>query len=357
MSNVFVLQRALELAGHEVTCRPVSLLEDPCIEDDFDAAIVGIAACQGLSSRFKLGACWALHRFGSRAGIFPSDGRNVYTFPSSVKTCLTGVHKDGDVLLDPIDYFLGYLQRERNNTLDAQLGADPQFKEVWRNVLCRLPHDDRKPLCAWPILVPTFAWGNPDVYQRHFGGHTAMWDPTNVAIPMQFPDGTLGPDGRLPFVHEALNHERTRSWVLSSLQDQGPWVKKQSCKWPVITVGNKRLARGGGMAVDYVPELELIDQYYRTHWGHLAFGYPLAEGGWWRMRYVHAALAGIVTCTDENDARRMPDAYRHPRSQIERYDDAKLASLAREQHVQLGAASWPVDRAVAAVDAFVRGLK
>ena len=358
MSNVFVLEQALKLAGHEVDVRAVSLLEDPCIDEDYDVAIVGIAACQGLSSRFKLGACWALHKFGKRAGIFPSDGRNVYTFPSSVRTCLTGEHADkmlGGASIDPIDYFLGQLQQEKNNILDVELGRE--MKDIWRDTLSLLPHNDQNPQCYWPVLVPTFNWGNAEVYRRHFGAkQLTVWDPTNVAIPMQFPTGTLAPDGRLIHVHTALATERKRSWVLSSLQDQGPWVKKQNCKWPVITVGNKRLARAGN-GVDYIPEMELIEQYYTKYWGHLAFGYPLAEGGWWRMRYIHAGMAGIVTCTDENDARRMPESYRHSRIMLERWSDEKLAEVAANQWLDLKEAAWSSDRAVETVNTFVRALK
>lgn len=356
MSNVFVLERALRLAGHAVDIRPVSLLEDPCIEEDYDAAIVGIAAMQGLSSRFKLGACWALHKFGRRAGIFPSDGRNIYVFPSSVKTCLTGQHYDGATKLDPIDYFLGFLQREKNNIADVELGRE--MKEVWREVLEKLPHTEQRPTCAWKMLVPTHSWGNPLVYSRHFGADTSVWDPTNVAIPMQFTlangASELCPgSGRLPMAE--VVGERQRQWVVSSLQDQGAWVKKQKCKWPVVSVGNKRKARDGEGAA-YVPEREMINTYYRDNWGHLAFGYPLADGGWWRMRYVHAALAGIVTCCDENDQRKMPDSYQLTRGQIEGMADDRLEALALRQYQDLRATAWDADRAVAAVDAFVKSL-
>lgn len=353
MSNVFVLERALQLAGHEVDTRQVSLFEDPCIDEDYDCAVVGIAACQGLSSRFKLGALWALHKFGDRAGIFPSDGKNIYVFPSSVKTCLTGDHFDGATKLDPIDYFLGYLQREKNNVVDVELGRE--MKDVWRATLEQLPHDDRNPRCRWPMLVPTHSWGNPSVYARHFGAQVTVWDPSNIAIPMQFDKQTLAPDGRFIDVHTALNHERKREWVVSSLQDQSGWLKKQNCKWPVVTVGNKRKARQGE-GVDYIPELQLIREYYLKYWGHLAFGYPLAEGGWWRMRYVHAGMAGIVTCCDENDARRMPDDYQHSRIMLERWSDAKLQEVAHNQWIQLVDSMWPSQKAVDAVDEFVTRL-
>ena len=356
MSNVFVLQRALELAGHTVDVRAVSLLEDPCIEEDYDCALVGIAACQGLSSRFKLGALWALHKFGKRAAIFPSDGKNIYVFPSSVKTCLTGQHFDGTIQLDPIDYFLGYLQREKNNTVEWQLGRE--MKDVWRSVLERLPHSDVNPKCDWPMLVPTHSWGNASLYARHFGAAVTNWDPTNVAIPMQFnvlPGGgpaSLEVGGRLP---EATNTHREHAWVVSSLQDQSQWIKKQKCKWPVMTIGNKRKARDGE-GVDYVPEMDLIRDVYTRYWGHLAFGYPLADGGWWRMRYIHAALAGIVTCCDENDARKMPESYQFSRVSLERFSDDKLREVAHTQFIQLMDAAWPAERAIATVDEFVRPL-
>lgn len=365
LSNVDVLRRALTLAGHEVDARPVSLETDPCVEEDYDVALVGIAACQGLSSRYKLGALWALHRFGARAGLFPSDGKNIYVFPSSVRTCLTGEHRDNqrdNVKLDPIDYMLGALQRERNNVVDAEAGGTQLMKNVWRKVLADLPHDDRSPACAWPMLVPTFSWGDPQVYARHFGARVVTWDPTNIAIPMQFhPDGCTH-DGRFPFANQrplqldgSSTGSRERAWVVSSLQDQSGWIRKQKCAWPVITIGNKRAARDGEGA-DYVPERELIGTYYRKYWGHLAFGYPLAEGGWWRMRYVHAGMAGIVTCCDEADARRMPPAYRHSRIWLERAVDAKLADIAEAQWLQLRAETWSADTSIAAVDGFVWGL-
>lgn len=361
MSNVFVLQRALELAGHEVTARPVSLLEDPCIEDDFDCAVVGIAAMQGLSSRFKLGGLWALERFGKRAGIFPSDGKNIYTFPSSVLTCLEGVHYDKvqKKHLDPIDYMLGALQQEKNNINDAEFGGLNQdghpLRDVWKSVLRRLPHVPMKAKCDWPVLIPTHSWGNPTVYQRHFGAPVTTWDPTNIAIPMQFPAGSLAPDGRLVHCHTALQHERIRRWIVSSLQDQSGWLKKMKCKWPIAEIGNKRKARDGE-GEGYIPELELVHNVYTKSWGHLAFGYPLADGGWWRMRYVHAALAGIVTCCDAADQVKMPDGYKFTRAQIELMTDEGLTRTALRQHEDLKAASTSADEAISRVNSFVEAL-
>lgn len=357
MSNVFVLQRALELAGHVVDARPVSLESDPVIEEDYDCAVVGVAAANGLSSRFKVGALWALHRFGKRAAIFPSDGRNVYIFPNSVASCLTGNHALNGTPIAPLDYMLGALMKEKNNIIDARLAAShPSFRAALEAVMFELPHDvNGNSRCRWPVLVPTHSWGNPTVYQRHFGGPTTCWDPTNVAIPMQFDASQLTGDGRLAADMALVNAQRERAWVLSTLQDQDGWLKKQKCKWPIVTIGNKRkAAKGGGL--DYVPEAELIREYYSRYWGHLAFGYPLAEGGWWRMRYVHAALAGIVTCCDEADARRMPESYRHSRIMLERWSDDKLGEIAWSQHRELMDTAWSSDRAVAAVDAFVRGL-
>jgi hypothetical protein len=351
MSNVFVLEQALKLAGHDVTTRQVSLMEDPAIEEDFDVAIVGVAACQGFSSRFKLGALWALHRFGSRAAIFPSDGKNVAVFPNSVRTCMVGNHGERS----PYEYFL-YGQLESTNVIDADLAAQAEFAEIFQATLNRLPWKEGAAHCDWPVLMPLHSWGNPLVYQRLFGAPVTMWDPTNVAIPMQFPTTALtclDNSGRLPFA-DAFN-SRERKWIVSSLQDQSAWLKKMKTTWPIVTVGNKRAARKGE-GLEYVPELEMISDYYAHNWGHLAFGYPLADGGWWRMRYVHAALAGIVTYADELDQIRMPDPYRFARSQIERMEDNRLALLAHEQYNALMATAWSKDRAVATVDSFVKSL-
>jgi hypothetical protein len=340
-----VLRHALELAGHTVDARPVSLETDPCVEEEYDCAMVGIAACQGLSSRFKLGALWTLARFGKRAGIFPSDGRNIYIFPGSVLTCISGNHG----ARTPYEYLL-HGQFETSNTVDANFAEAPEVASVLRGVLECLPHDAKQPHCDWPMLIPTHSWGNPVVYARHFGGPVSTWDPTNVAIPMQFPNLPHG--DRLPFAAET---GREHAWVLSTLQDQSSWVKKQKCKWPVVNIGNKRMAsKGGGLA--YVPELELIETYYRKYVGALVFGYPLASGGWWRMRLIHAALAGVVSCCDEKDARGMPEAFGNSRIMLERWPDEKLAQVARDQFDQITESAWSTTRAIETVEAFVKAL-
>lgn len=355
MCNVDILRRALELAGHTVDQRTVSLETDPCVEEDYDCALVGVAAINGLSSRYKLSGLWTLARFGKRAGIFPSDGKNVYIFPNSVQTCLTGDHKLDGVAIDPIEYMLGFLQRERNNVVEYQLGSIPEFKQVWREVLAKLPGLVGMRRCEYPVIVPTFSWGRAHVYTRHFGSPATVWDPTMIALPQQFPPDTLAADGRLVECHTALNTERKREWILSSLQDNSAWLKKIKPSWPVLEIGNKRKAKEGkGLA--YVPEEELIRKYYTSYAGTLAFGYPLAEGGWWRMRLIHAALAGIVTCCDPQDAQTMPPAFQHSRIMLERWTNEKLAEVALQQHQQLVGQAWSVDKTVATVDGFVKAL-
>lgn len=352
MSNVFVLGEALKLAGHQVDIRPISLMEDPCPEEDYDVAFVGVAACQGFSSRFKLGALWTLHRFGSRAAIFPSDGRNVGIFPNSVRTCVTGNHGERS----PYEYFL-YGQLESTNVLDADLAAKGELADIFQKTLLRLPHIEGKPKCDWKVLMPLHSWGQPKVYERVFGAEVTMWDPTHIAIPMQFgPEELTSLDGtkRLPFADAVSS--RDRAWVLSSLQDQSGWLKKMKLTWPIKIVGNKRQARKGE-ATEYVPEKEMIASFYAHNWGHLAFGYPQGDGGWWRMRYVHAGLAGIVTACDDNDSRHMPDAYRWARSQIERMSDERLSALAAEQYFQLMDTAWTADRSIEAVNAFANKLR
>lgn len=350
MCNVDVLRRALELAGHTVDQRAVDIETDPVIEEDYDCALIGTAAVQGLSSRYKIGALWALGRFGKRAAIFPSDGKNVWVFPGSVRTCLTGSHGDRT----PLQYFFrGQLENEQ--FVGAEF-AETNYSAFFQDILERLPHSETNPKCDWPVLIPTHSWGNPTIYQRHFGGPVQTWDPTNIALPMQFHPGELALDGRLPDVHTALNKERKRQWILATLQAQDGWVKKMKPSWPVLTIGNKRKARAGE-GDGYIPERQLITEYYTKYWGMLAFGYPLAEGGWWRMRYVHAALAGIVTCCDEADARRMPPSYQHSRIMLERWSDEKLEQVAQNQHTELMEAATSVDQTVATVDGFVRALK
>lgn len=348
LCNVDVLRRVLERAGHEVDQRPVSVITDPCVEEDYDCALVGVAAMQGLSSRYRLGGLWTLHRFGKRAGIFPSDGKNVGVFPSSVQTATyRGLHSCGPFPA----YLLGEGLKERNTIVEHEHGE--LIRNELADVLERLPQTD-KLRCEFPILVPVHPWGRAGAFGSAWGGQATGWDPTQVAVEMQF--GTKFEahfDGRFMWARDV--QERQRRWVLSSLQDNTPWVKKIKPTWPVLVVGNKRMAKLG-TAIEYVPEWELINTYYRTSWGHLAFSYPLAEGGWWRMRYIHAALAGCVSLPGELDAAVMPRAFKYSRWDVERANDERLAAIALEQHEAIRSTAWSVDRAVDTVNNFVKGL-
>lgn len=352
MCNVNVLAEALRQAGHQVDHRQVSIITDPCPEDDYDVALVGVAAVNGLSSRFKLGGLHTLSRFGKRAGLFPSDGKNVAIFPASVQS----VSRVGEHQCGPFpSYLLGEGMADRNNVIEHEaLRQQGAAGETWlAEVIDGLPQTS-KLQCRWPALFPLHAWGRADVYGRAWGATASGWDPTNIAVPMQFGTGFDAHfDGRYPWARDTT---RKREWVLASLQDNSPWLKKMKCGWPVVSVGNKRAAKAG-TGVEYVPEDEIIKEYYRCYAGTLAFGYPLGHGGWWRMRYVHAALAGCVTCCDENDARSMPASFQHSRIMLERWSNAKLAEVALQQHEDIKRTAWSVDRTVSAVNDFVAGLK
>ena len=323
MSNVYVLKHALELAGHEVDQRRVSI-EETDLTQRYDTAIVGIAACNGLSSRYKLGAMWTMSQFGARAGIFPSDGKNVGQFISSVRTSI-----------NHLDTFLGKKLRERNNIIEHELGE--QRKEIWKTVLNLLLQGDH----PWPVLVPTFSWGNARPYERTFRAPVTIWDPTCLAWPMQFKTSDQMSPPSTP---------RQRRWVMPTLQDQDRWLDKQRGSWEVLEIGNKRKGEA------YVPEKELIEGLYRENWGTMAFGYPMSDGGWWRMRYIHAAIAGAVMYCGYEDHYVIGGPYKHARPQIENMPDGELENLARSQHEWLFDKAWPEQKAIEAVDSFVRGL-
>lgn len=312
LSNVDVLRRSLETLGHVVDQRRVSLTETDLTER-YDVAFVGIAACNGLSSRFKLGALWTMSQFGSRAALFPSDGRNVGVFVNSVRTSIRN-----------LDTFLGGKLGERNNVVEHEIGAASSWHPTWLDLLPRLlTGSERRGRHVWQMLVPTFSWGSAEPYARAFDAPVTVWDPTSLAWPMQFQHRDQ---------MSAITN-RARTWVMPTLQDNDRWLDHNRGSWPVIQVGNKRKGE------PYISEIELINTFYRQNWGTLAFGYPLAEGGWWRMRYVHAAIAGAVTCCDRGDGQVAGAPYRHSRPDIEGMTEPQLNTLAAQQW------AWLFDRA------------
>lgn len=332
LSNVLVLRRALEAAGHEVDCRRVRLEGDDLeIEQHYDAAMIGIAACNGFSSRYKLGALWTMNRFGRRAGIFPSDGRNIPMVMNSVATSIRNP-----------DTFLGYKMLDKNNIIDYQLGSTPQMRAIWNETLQRLRDGQH----TSPMLVATFPWGTTQPYATMFKTKVTQYDPTNLAWPLQLESTERW----------AEIGERRRAWIAPSLGDQDSWLNKNLGEWHVIEVGNKRRDDG------YVPELELL-QRYRTFEGVLAFGYPMmpAAAGWWRSRFMHAAIAGAVLCCDIKDRQAIStwavnNPYGASRPEVEALQGPELRALAARQYDFFFSSAWSAERAAQTVDTFVKGL-
>lgn len=317
-TSIHALLAALKELGHEVTQQNVCLGSRP--EQDYDAVLVGLAPFNSLSSRHVFGV---LHTVNCtrRVGFFADDW--------SVVNMATSMDS---ILRDP---------RKRLFRLDNRTQRDAALEfplEYWAAGLKRIrrgAHDEGQ-TDRYKLLAPLFPWGDPQALLPDMGFEVVGWDPSNV----------LWPEGSTASVAQPA--ERERRWILATLQDHSPWVEKQKLGWPVDWLGNKR--RG----TPFVTEGQVCATYART-WGVLSPQYPREDkAGWWRMRYLHARDAGAVLYGGLGTGRNIGSAYIMGPTDIESANDAQLAVLAEGQRNVLKEKLWSNDRALQAVDDFVK---
>lgn len=167
------------------------------------------------------------------------------------------------------------------------------------------------------IVVPKYTnWGDMDILQNLLPGANLIqtYDPTPL-----FMKNTLGYDEwpELPPVEI-----RGRRWMFASLLTAHPWVDKQNLHWPVDRFGPK------GHTV--VTEKEILP-LYRERAGAIAPPYQTDGSGWWRSRWLHAALAGSVLLCGSGDQLEMGEWYRFWGYQYEDMTNSRLQFTAEGQ--------------------------
>lgn len=92
---------------------------------------------------------------------------------------------------------------------------------------------------------------------------------------------------------------------LSSLMGHLPWVDKQYFNWPVDYFGHRGTIKiYGGERLG--TEFDVIDTYDK-YWSILAPAYP--QVGWYRSRFVYAAMVNSVLRCGKADAERLGQPY------------------------------------------------
>jgi hypothetical protein len=311
LSNVSLIEKALRLAGHEVTTAKVPL--DLDVRNNFDVALVGMAKIHSLGAGYFPEACKILDDFGHRAIMYADDWAFV-GFGEGVR----GALKD----------FSKYLEWRKYPHESVHL-------DTMEKVLRKIVHGRS----WWPIMLPIFGWGDPSKFLQG-----------NIELPSEAICG-FDPSRlyEMPTFEDCEPGQRDYEWVMAAFGKHDHWINKLNLQWPVTYYGNKRQDQ------EVLTETQII-QRYASRWGILAAKYPKVGCGWWRVRYIHAAVTGSVLLCDKEDGIPIGPSYCTPVSVIESSSADQLKELADSQSKELSAHLPSVREVVEQIDSFVQAV-
>jgi hypothetical protein len=192
---------------------------------------------------------------------------------------------------------------------------DWSFQEImptWEKVI------DLQKLQSHVWLAPLFPWGDVDKMDLQVDRIIA-WDPSPLYEP--------------PAVHQLSWGQRKKEWYNASLSTGAHlWANAQHLKWPIYAIGGKKLGQPRKLESNIVWE-------YGFYKGILCPTYEHAGCGWWRVRYLHAKLAGCVLGGDRMELGAIGPAYSFTLHEIEDMDDYTLQKLVAGQRKELLTAS------------------
>lgn len=299
-----VIMATAQEAGWEVERRSVLPGENL---DHYDKVIVYLMTPNAFPARFVLGALWAL---GTRkdAIIAVDDWQT--------RACVNGYRNalGRGLIWRPI------LQSVRRGWEESLI---PENKKVIEEACEELNQRTLNRSAIWhayvggdPLKLPF--WRVNDIF---------TYDPTNFYRGRYIEQ--LGPT--------IAPESRDRTWVLASLLQKTDWLEKQALTWPVDAYGNRKLKQ------PRVSEVELL-RVYQQRWGVLSPGHGLPGSGWWRIRYMMAALTKSIVFGDKKEIEIFgPSFTRYTAAEIEQLSTAELEALGEEQARDYESRLWPLD--------------
>jgi hypothetical protein len=115
---------------------------------------------------------------------------------------------------------------------------------------------------------------------------------------------------------------KEKKHMLASLVDHRPWVRKNKLKWPVDYFGAKSIKEASQLATE-TDVFEACGKY----WGILCPEYPHAGSGWFRIRWIYAAIQKSVLLSSPKDL----EALGLSQKNIEMLSDNQLEEYAKLQ--------------------------
>jgi len=312
--------QALRDLGHEVTQRPVVIDDDEALTHD--VLIVGQVPCLSVAGHHVYPALNLLERAeakGKRVILNVDD----WQFPrihDNLMTVARGPHRI-----------------TRESVFKGRPGYDWITSPEGQRTLDR--YLERMLTRPWPpVMYPAFAWGDHKLLAGHLPAERSYFlDPTSYTRSYHTNEPPLT-DG-----------ERHRRWVLGVLSDQSAWLKTLGpMTWDLHLAGRPK---EGAPAMQ---EADLV-RLYADSWGVLSPLYKKVAGsGWWRNRFVYAAITRSVLLADPEEVRRLGAPYLVDVRDVESLTAGELRDLAEAQAACLRDRVWNRDRYLTELEGMIR---
>ena len=164
----------------------------------------------------------------------------------------------------------------------------------------------------FPALIPAFNWGNKQLVRDIIKSK----DIYNIDL-TPYVLKHYGIEIDTPQVEQ-----KQKRHILASLVDHTSWVKRNKFKWPVDFYGAKSMEG----ATQLESEKAVFDKC-AEYWSILCPEYPHSGSGWFRIRYIYAAINKSILIASENDLK----ALGIEKKSIEDLNDKELIAYAQEQ--------------------------
>lgn len=318
--STFLMYDALQHAGHQVEARPIIVGEDLT---GYHRVIVGIAPPNAFNAQHVYGALWAISQMysGDIKGMLYLNDWNVRTTIGGFRS----QHNCGDRSI-----FRPMLPRT-----SRELATSRRYKNIIKTMISLMS------IYPWKLttLLPIFDGGDIGLVTDNTPiWHVKTWDPTPL-----YPREDFELD-QIPM------QRRHKEWVIGALSPQKRWVKSLGSSWGTRYYGCKSLKQ------ERVSEAELVKIYCHCR-GVLSHRYYHSGAGWWRTRFLHAAMTRSVMYCDPKEGYVLGQCYMHDIHDIERMSAHVQAQLADEQRKVFWSKTRNKNKVIKHLDRIIKGLR
>lgn len=285
--------------GHDVEWRKVELTEDDFSQ--YDVAIICVAPITSSNSSQGLGALKALNRV-KKAIVFYDDWKLKEVNASWKAVLKQGKKQFHKKWGNGMNFY-------KNDTEDIEENADELLAVV--NDLFTTGRDN------WKVLCPMYEWGNKEI----------IFNQKSISFLTKENFNYIDPTPAVINIDRSIEsrESKARQWCIASIADHSSWIKKQHLNWPVNYYGCRKLK------CERVKTEEDVFELYKLHWGVLSPEYPQSGSGWFRARFIYAALAHSVLWCGKKDAQALGLSYQMEPALTELSSDVELHQLALQQ--------------------------